>query len=393
MKKVTENHFGGRGSANLLTNGIVADKMKNTPGIPVRNYERLWGVNAMEALYVIVEAFSKLISFLIELGKTHLENLITICFIFGLVFLIMKEAVRIVKEREQTKRMREREETERARMDAEAKVKIADAEAKVKIADAEAKSSHDNRLAEEEKTRRIDKEILLEKLKLLNGGAEALHGKTASPAGLPPPEKSDAKDVTYRAGDGTHSASGTPAASGTPSAAKSGTVWKGIAIAAIVIAFAFFALWMVQRFPSSPFHDVSSGDSYFQAVKWAYENQIAAGREDGTFHPELACTHGNAAAFVERATGIPAPENSFLGPDERECTRGEFITYLWLVVGQPEDLREKKTLRASRYYERALEWAIDNQITSAASWEEFSADAPCLRWHAVTFLYNARNLL
>ena len=54
---------------------------------------------------------------------------------------------------------------------------------------------------------------------------------------------------------------------------------------------------------STGFTDVPSSAAYAQAVAWAVEKGITAGKSDTTFAPDATCTRGEIVTFLHRAMG------------------------------------------------------------------------------------------
>lgn len=112
---------------------------------------------------------------------------------------------------------------------------------------------------------------------------------------------------------------------------------------------------------TSPFADVSTVAYYYEAVKWAAENNITGGIGNGLFGPELT------------------------------CSRGQIVTFLWRAAGSPEPtaLSTFTDVAADAYYAKAVAWAVENGVTTGTGDGKFSPDAPCTRGQAVTFLWRA----
>ena len=112
---------------------------------------------------------------------------------------------------------------------------------------------------------------------------------------------------------------------------------------------------------TSPFDDVSTNAYYYEAVKWAAENNITGGIGNGLFGPELT------------------------------CSRGQIVTFLWRAAGSPEPkaLSTFTDVAADAYYAKAVAWAVENGVTTGTGDGKFSPDAPCTRGQAVTFLWRA----
>ena len=172
---------------------------------------------------------------------------------------------------------------------------------------------------------------------------------------------------------------------------------------------------------TSPFADVSTDAYYYEAVKWAAENNITGGIGNGLFGPDLTCTRGQIVTFLWRAAGSPEPtalstftdvasdayyakavawavENGVttgtgdgkFSPDA-PCTRGQIVTFLWRAAGSPEPtaLSTFTDVASDAYYAKAVAWAVENGVTTGTGDGKFSPDAPCTRGQAVTFLWRA----
>ncbi len=112
----------------------------------------------------------------------------------------------------------------------------------------------------------------------------------------------------------------------------------------------------------NPFTDVKAGKWYYDAVMWAYENEITSGVGDGLFGVGQGCTREQVVTFLWKALGSPEPETA-------ECPF--------------EDVKP------GRYYYKAVLWAVENGITSGTSPTTFGPKDTCTRAQIVTFLYKA----
>ncbi|MGN1127870.1 MAG: S-layer homology domain-containing protein [Candidatus Flemingiibacterium sp.] len=74
------------------------------------------------------------------------------------------------------------------------------------------------------------------------------------------------------------------------------------------------------------------------------------------------------------------------------CTRAQAVTFLWRAAGCPipksSDMPFEDVVSGS-YYESAVLWAVENGITLGTSDTTFSPDAYCTRAQIVTFLWRA----
>lgn len=106
--------------------------------------------------------------------------------------------------------------------------------------------------------------------------------------------------------------------------------------------------------------DVKPGDYYYDAVQWAVEHGITAGTDDTHFSPGASCTRAQAVTFLWRAAGEPNPQGAATG----------FID-----------------VKAGAYYEKAVQWAVEQGITAGTSATTFSPESKCTRAQIVSFLY------
>ena len=110
------------------------------------------------------------------------------------------------------------------------------------------------------------------------------------------------------------------------------------------------------------FTDVSSGSWYYDAVQWAVEHGVTAGTSANAFSPD------------------------------QSCTRAQVVTFLWRAMGQPEADAEDNPFRdvsENAYYYDAVQWAVENGITTGTSANTFSPDESCTRAQVVTFLWRS----
>ena len=162
---------------------------------------------------------------------------------------------------------------------------------------------------------------------------------------------------------------------------------------------------------------------YYDPVYWAYgaKPQITNGTDDTHFGPDNACTRGHVVTFLWRAAGCPEPksagtpfkdlkkgafyekavawavENNItnglssdrFGPDGK-CTRGQIVTFLWRYKGEPVPKSAEtpfKDLKKGGFYLNAVAWAVENEVTNGISSDRFGPDDTCTRGQVVTFLY------
>lgn len=171
------------------------------------------------------------------------------------------------------------------------------------------------------------------------------------------------------------------------------------------------------------FYDVAGNAYYADAVKWAVNNGVTSGTSANTFSPDQSCTRAQAVTFLWRAAGSPEPagnasfsdvpvgsyyekavkwavENEItsgtgggkFSPDAT-CSRAQIVTFQWRAAGSPETTGTASftDIPVGSYYENAVKWAVENEITSGTGGGKFSPDSSCTRGQIVTFLNRAEN--
>ena len=171
------------------------------------------------------------------------------------------------------------------------------------------------------------------------------------------------------------------------------------------------------------FRDVSQSDYYYDAVKWAVEKGITEGTSATTFSPNASCTRSQMVTFLWRAAGSPAPKSasnpfrdvrstdyyynavlwavengitSGTGADTfsptATVTRGQTVTFLYRAAGSPTvgGSAGFSDVNANDYYNSAVAWAAENNITGGTGNGKFSPKADCTRGQIVTLLYRAQ---
>lgn len=181
--------------------------------------------------------------------------------------------------------------------------------------------------------------------------------------------------------------------------------------------------------PSEPseeplsFTDVPQDAYFYKAVRWAVSQGITSGTSATTFSPSQFCTRGQIVTFLWNAAGRPEPK-SFANPfadvkqgsyyykaalwavenkitsgtsadrfsPNRPCTRAQAMTFLWCAAGRPEGAGGSAftDVPSGSYYEKAVDWAVANKISSGTSASTFGPQKTCTRAQIVTFLYMAR---
>lgn len=92
---------------------------------------------------------------------------------------------------------------------------------------------------------------------------------------------------------------------------------------------------------SNPFTDVKAGTYYYDAVLWAYKNNIVTGTSNTTFNPNGAVTREQIAAILYRYAGSPRVNASLKGYSDQN--------------------------KVSTYATTAMEWAVKNGIITGKS--------------------------
>ena len=90
--------------------------------------------------------------------------------------------------------------------------------------------------------------------------------------------------------------------------------------------------------PAQAFTDVSKQDYFYDAVNWAVEKEITSGVSKDVFAPN------------------------------RDCTRADFVTFLWRATGKPvvNYAMNFSDVKESSYYTEAVRWAASlGRIPSA----------------------------
>lgn len=110
---------------------------------------------------------------------------------------------------------------------------------------------------------------------------------------------------------------------------------------------------------SVSFSDVKKGSYYYNAVLWAYKNNITKGYSDGTF-------------------GVG-----------RTISREDTVTFIYRMAGTPRYSAEKSfyDVKRGKYYYDAVLWAAKNKITNGYADGSFGVGKNVLRKDIVTFLY------
>ena len=171
------------------------------------------------------------------------------------------------------------------------------------------------------------------------------------------------------------------------------------------------------------FEDVRQGKYYTIPVAWAYGRGVTNGKDATHFAPGDTCTRGQVVRFLWNAMGQPEPtltecpfedvlegkyyyeavlwaletgvtagkDDFHFAPNE-SCTRGQVVTFIWNAMGKPEPTITDcpfVDVKPGKYYYNAMLWALENGITAGLDETHFGPNQTCTRAQVVTFLYNA----
>ena len=175
----------------------------------------------------------------------------------------------------------------------------------------------------------------------------------------------------------------------------------------------------------NPFVDVPEDAFYHDPVMWAVESGITKGVDETHFGPDVACSRSQVVTFLWRAAGSPEPESAenpfadvaegdfFYKPvlwavengitkgvdgthfdPNGECSRSQFVTFLWRAMGKPAPETAENPfvdVTEGAFYYNAVLWAVENGVTKGVSADTFGIEGVCNRAQVVTFLYRAYN--
>lgn len=171
------------------------------------------------------------------------------------------------------------------------------------------------------------------------------------------------------------------------------------------------------------FDDVIPGTFYYDAVMWAVKNNITKGTGASTFSPGDGCTRFQIVTFLWRACGCPtaATVASFSDVSSSDsfceavrwavergitkgtggssfspyatCTRAQIVTFLYRAAGSPTVSSGIRffDVAPNAFCRDAVAWATERGITNGTSDTTFSPDAACTRAEVVTLLYRTLN--
>jgi surface protein len=190
-------------------------------------------------------------------------------------------------------------------------------------------------------------------------------------------------------------------------------------------------LGRTKKLAESFFIDVrDSSNSYYKAVNWAVEKGIANGYSDGTFGINRLCTRGEMIMLLWRFAGKPAPKSVQKSPFvdvpkshtfyrailwayqkdiakgysdgkfgvNKSVSRGESMMFLWRLKGKKNpttvSVSPFKDVPKKHTFYKAILWGYQKHITTGYTSGEkkgsFGINENCTRGQIVTFLYRTR---
>ena len=110
---------------------------------------------------------------------------------------------------------------------------------------------------------------------------------------------------------------------------------------------------------TTEFVDVSDNDYFYDAVQWGQEAGITYGVDEEHFDPQ------------------------------GEVNRAQAVTFLWRMAGEPVPTAAETftDVEAGSWYETAVKWAVENEITAGTGDGMFSPYVICDRAMCITMLY------
>ncbi len=167
------------------------------------------------------------------------------------------------------------------------------------------------------------------------------------------------------------------------------------------------------------FGDVEFTDYFYVPVLWLTTEGLTTGISEDEFGSDLSNTRGELATFIWRFVGEPDPEgpSGFVdipagafyelavawmkeqdittGISDNEfdplgtVTRAQAATFLWRFAGSPSSDAEHgfTDIDEAKYYAEAVRWMVEHDITTGTSPTTFDPDAVLTRAQIATFLW------
>lgn len=149
--------------------------------------------------------------------------------------------------------------------------------------------------------------------------------------------------------------------------------------------------------PEYPYGDYYVEDS--DGFLWDpdYDSEVD-GERSPEYAVEVSFTDVSPNAYYYDAVqwaveeGITSGTTATTFSPNASCTRAQAVTFLWRADGspKPQSTRNPFTdVKAGSYYYDAVLWAVEQGITSGTTATTFSPNATCTRGQIVTFLYRS----
>ena len=167
------------------------------------------------------------------------------------------------------------------------------------------------------------------------------------------------------------------------------------------------------------FWDVPVGSWFAESVRWAAGKDIASGTGQDRFSPNGECTRAQFVTFLWRAKGQPKAKTASKFSDvssgayyadavawavsegvtqgvgsgrfdpNGKLTRAQVVTFLHRLAGAPKAGKAAAftDVKAGAYYAGAVAWTVEKGVTQGMSKTSFDPGGLCTRAQAVTFLY------
>ncbi|MDW3217239.1 MAG: S-layer homology domain-containing protein [Acidimicrobiales bacterium] len=186
--------------------------------------------------------------------------------------------------------------------------------------------------------------------------------------------------------------------------------------APLLLSIALLAVGVGPASGVAGFGDVESGTYWARPVQWMVDNDITTGTGAGCFSPHDAVTRGQAAAFMWRMEGEPAPvgDHPFadvVAPWQQDAvawmveqgittgtapwryspddglTRGQLAALLHRLAGEPSANGHPFHDVTSGWQQAPVAWMVAEDITTGTSATTFSPDAIVTRGQLAAFFY------
>lgn len=118
--------------------------------------------------------------------------------------------------------------------------------------------------------------------------------------------------------------------------------------------------------------------------------QVDTPAETKTFADVPANAHYKKAVDWAVENGITSGTNETTFAPDATCTRAQTVTFLWRAAGSPEPTKQDNPftdVKADAYYYKAVLWAVEKGITSGTTATTFAPDATVSRAQVVSFQY------